>query len=45
MEEDIEIKIITRSRLDFGITKDIPKFHNSRGHVLLRALTIRITLE
>lgn len=26
MEEDIEIKIITRSGLDFGITKDIPKF-------------------
>ncbi len=26
MKEDIEIKIITRSGLDFGITKDIPKF-------------------
>ena len=26
MIEDIEIKIITRSGLDFGITKDIPKF-------------------
>lgn len=26
MDENIEIKIITRSGLDFGITKDIPKF-------------------
>lgn len=26
MKEDIEIKIITRSGLDFGITKDIPKY-------------------